>query len=137
MQSVWQLNGSRELILFFTGWAMDEKPTQHLQTQRDICTCFYYGMEEDFSVNAQRFLECGTPVPLWYGMELRLSLRAQFQSGTGVPHSKKRFACKKNPTPSLCRFAAMQSALRAKNALRAEHSLNSQPSSKHNNLYPY
>lgn len=43
MQSVWQLNHSKHLILFFSGWAMDERPTQHLQIRdSDLCTCYDY-----------------------------------------------------------------------------------------------
>ena len=43
MQSVWQLNNSKNLLLFFSGWGMDERPTSHLTTDRyDICTCFNY-----------------------------------------------------------------------------------------------
>ena len=43
MQSVWQLNHRPELLLFFTGWGMDARPTAHLATGRyDVCTCFNY-----------------------------------------------------------------------------------------------
>jgi hypothetical protein len=43
MQSVWQLNDRKELLLFFSGWGMDERPTAHLAAGRfDVCTCFDY-----------------------------------------------------------------------------------------------
>lgn len=43
MQTHWTLNGSRKLILFFSGWGMDEKPTRHLTSDGyDLCTCFNY-----------------------------------------------------------------------------------------------
>jgi malonyl-CoA O-methyltransferase/biotin synthesis protein BioG len=43
MQSVWQLNNRRELLLFFSGWGMDARPTAHLNAGRfDVCTCFDY-----------------------------------------------------------------------------------------------
>lgn len=43
MQTHWKINGSRELILFFSGWAMDEHPTSHLHDKDvDVCTCFDY-----------------------------------------------------------------------------------------------
>ncbi len=43
MQSVWQLNHRDDLLLFFSGWGMDERPTAHLASGRfDVCTCFNY-----------------------------------------------------------------------------------------------
>ncbi len=43
MQSIWQLNHSKELLLFFSGWGMDERPTAHLAAGRfDMCNCFNY-----------------------------------------------------------------------------------------------
>jgi biotin synthesis protein BioG len=43
MQSVWQLNGDRKLLLFFSGWGMNERLTEHLHGGLyDICTCFDY-----------------------------------------------------------------------------------------------
>ena len=43
MQSVWQVNNRPELLLFFSGWGMDERPTAHLTSGKyDICTCFNY-----------------------------------------------------------------------------------------------
>lgn len=42
MQSVWQLNNSKKLLLFFSGWGMDERPTAHLTAGTDVCTCFNY-----------------------------------------------------------------------------------------------
>lgn len=43
MQTHWKITGSRKLILFFSGWAMDENPTLSLEAEHaDICTCFDY-----------------------------------------------------------------------------------------------
>jgi hypothetical protein len=43
MQSVWQLNGGEKLLLFFSGWGMDERPTAHLHGGLyDVYTCFDY-----------------------------------------------------------------------------------------------
>lgn len=43
MQTVWQFNKRKSLLLFFTGWGMDERPTTHLSTAKyDVCTCFNY-----------------------------------------------------------------------------------------------
>ncbi len=43
MQTHWRINGCRKLILFFSGWAMDENPIAHVEaTDADICTCFDY-----------------------------------------------------------------------------------------------
>lgn len=43
MQSVWSLNGRGELLLFFSGWGMDDRPTARLRGGRfDVCTCFDY-----------------------------------------------------------------------------------------------
>ena len=43
MQTVWKVNGHSRLLLFFSGWAMDEHPTEHLACEdADICTCFDY-----------------------------------------------------------------------------------------------
>lgn len=43
MQSVWQINNKKKLLLFFSGWGMDERPTAHLNSaEYDICTCFNY-----------------------------------------------------------------------------------------------
>ena len=43
MQTHWRINGHRKLILFFSGWAMDEHPTAQVKaTDADVCTCFDY-----------------------------------------------------------------------------------------------
>ncbi len=43
MQTHWQINGHCKLILFFSGWAMDEHPTVHVgATDADVCICFDY-----------------------------------------------------------------------------------------------
>ncbi|WP_243347931.1 DUF452 family protein [Parabacteroides sp. FAFU027] len=43
MQTHWQINGQRKLILFFSGWAMDGNPTTHIESHdADVCTCFDY-----------------------------------------------------------------------------------------------
>jgi len=43
MQTVWRVGGHDKLVLFFTGWAMDENPTAHLVADdADSCTCFDY-----------------------------------------------------------------------------------------------
>lgn len=43
MQTHWRINGHPKLILFFSGWAMDENPTAHVgATDADVCTCFDY-----------------------------------------------------------------------------------------------
>ena len=43
MQTVWKVSGHSKLLLFFSGWAMDENPTAHLVSEdTDICTCFDY-----------------------------------------------------------------------------------------------
>lgn len=43
MQSVWKIAGHNSLLLFFTGWGMDNRATDSLSTERyDICTCFDY-----------------------------------------------------------------------------------------------
>jgi pimeloyl-[acyl-carrier protein] methyl ester esterase len=43
MQTVWRVGGHAKLVLFFSGWAMDENPTAHLLAHdADICTCFDY-----------------------------------------------------------------------------------------------
>jgi len=47
MRTIWKINNCNKLILFFTGWAMDENPTNHLQTaDYDICVCFDYAKLE-------------------------------------------------------------------------------------------
>ena len=47
MQSVWQVNNCKSLLLFFSGWGMDERPTAHLASGRfDVCTCFNYNALE-------------------------------------------------------------------------------------------
>jgi len=43
MQTYWEIRGSNKLILFFSGWGMDENPTLHLVAKdADICICFDY-----------------------------------------------------------------------------------------------
>jgi hypothetical protein len=43
MQEHWINKGSSTLLLFFSGWGMDESPTLHLDPgDRDLCTCFDY-----------------------------------------------------------------------------------------------
>jgi biotin synthesis protein BioG len=43
MQTVWKVDGHEKLLLFFSGWAMDENPTaQFLAEGADSCTCFDY-----------------------------------------------------------------------------------------------
>ena len=43
MQTIWNINNSDKLIIFFSGWGMDERATDHLACSGwDICTCFDY-----------------------------------------------------------------------------------------------
>jgi biotin synthesis protein BioG len=43
MQTVWKVNGNSKLLLFYSGWAMDENPTAHLNHEGfDLCVCFDY-----------------------------------------------------------------------------------------------
>jgi pimeloyl-[acyl-carrier protein] methyl ester esterase len=49
MQTCWKIGGYQKLILFFSGWAMDENPTKHIEADdADICCCFdYRNLETD------------------------------------------------------------------------------------------
>ena len=39
------MNNRPELLLFFTGWGMDHRPTAHLTSGKyDVCTCFDYNL---------------------------------------------------------------------------------------------
>jgi pimeloyl-[acyl-carrier protein] methyl ester esterase len=44
MRTVWKVGeGNAKLLLFFSGWAMDENPTAHLKHEGlDLCVCFDY-----------------------------------------------------------------------------------------------
>ena len=43
MRTVWKVSGNTKLLLFFSGWAMDENMTSQLSHEgTDSCTCFDY-----------------------------------------------------------------------------------------------
>lgn len=43
MQTHYRINQHQELLLFFTGWGMDEHPCEMLGSRKfDICTCYHY-----------------------------------------------------------------------------------------------
>ena len=55
MQTVWKVNGNSKLLLFFSGWAMDENPTAHLNHEGfDLCTCFDYTNLETSAIEQWR-----------------------------------------------------------------------------------
>ncbi len=55
MQTVWKVNGNSKLLLFFSGWAMDENPTAHLKHEGfDLCTCFDYTNLETLAIEQWR-----------------------------------------------------------------------------------
>jgi hypothetical protein len=43
MQTVWKINEGNKLLIIFSGWAMDERPTSIINSHgADVCTCFDY-----------------------------------------------------------------------------------------------
>jgi hypothetical protein len=55
MQTVWKVNGNSKLLLFFSGWAMDENPTAHLNHEGfDLCVCFDYTHLETSAIEKWR-----------------------------------------------------------------------------------
>lgn len=43
MQTIWNLNDNDRLIIFFSGWGMDYRATEHLSYDGwDVCTCYDY-----------------------------------------------------------------------------------------------
>jgi pimeloyl-[acyl-carrier protein] methyl ester esterase len=55
MQTVWKVNGNSKLLLFFSGWAMDENPTAHLKHEGfDLCSCFDYTNLETSAIESWR-----------------------------------------------------------------------------------
>jgi pimeloyl-[acyl-carrier protein] methyl ester esterase len=55
MRTVWKVGGHRKLLLFFSGWAMDDHPTAGLFAEEmDICTCFDYADLETGEVERWR-----------------------------------------------------------------------------------
>jgi biotin synthesis protein BioG len=55
MRTVWKVSGNDKLLLFFSGWAMDENPTAHLKHEGfDLCTCFDYTNLETLEIERWR-----------------------------------------------------------------------------------
>lgn len=59
MQSVWKSGNKNKLILFFSGWGMNEQVTEHLDSgDWDVCTCF--GYDDLTTRDADRWKTYGT-----------------------------------------------------------------------------
>jgi Uncharacterized protein conserved in bacteria len=79
MQTHWRINENDKLILFFSGWAMDENPTAHVTaTDADVCTCFdYHSLETNDLEKWQSYKEVilvGWSTGVWAAEQVLASL---------------------------------------------------------------